>query len=220
MTTNGSSFRDGSNYMKLFSVALVVAAVIALIIGIFAESFIEWAGLVKECADGEECPVELSKLGAKLVVPIRLTFLIFAALWALEIPHVRLSRDTRHMLAEAEEAGKPFSVDGLKKGNLYLSFYQFALVVGVVGGFAAMMFVPSMLKGAGVKAPAVAAVTLLTWVAYVGPLVFCAFRFHHISLTLDTRRTLATLAGRLEEAERTSDGIVEDNQSPAEAPAS
>ena len=75
----------------------------------------------------------------------------------------------------------------------FLSFYQFFLVLCVVGGFVGMVFVPSILKGGGVKAPAVAATTLICWMAYLGPLLFCAFRFHHAGITRDTRLKLAAL---------------------------
>ena len=207
MAAMGSSFRDGTRYMKVFSVALAAAAVIGLLMGIFTEQLVEWAGLVKECPEGKECAVELSKLGQKLVMPVRFTFLIFAALWALEIPHVRLSTETRMILAEADEHMKPFPLDRLKQGDFFLTFYQFILVIAIIAGFAAMMFVPSMLKGAGVKPPAVAAVTFLTWISYVGPLVFCTLRFHHASLTLDTRRTIASLAARLEETPSEEGGL-------------
>jgi hypothetical protein len=68
------------------------------------------------------------------------------------------------------------------------------LVICVLGGFIGMMVVPSILKSGGVKAPEMAALTILTWIAYVGPLVFCALRFQHAGITRDTRLKLAALA--------------------------
>ena len=197
MSNTTSGFRAGESQLKLFVGALGVGAFIALLIGIFTEEFLVFAGLVKELKEGEVADPTLSKLGEKLVVPVRVAMLAFAAVWALEIPHVGISVKTRRLFAEAEEGAKPFDVEGLKESEGLLLFYQFFLVFAVVGGFIGMMFVPSILKSGGVRAPAMAAITMMTWTLYLGPILFCAFRFHHVGVTRDTRLRMIALADRL-----------------------
>ena len=81
----------------------------------------------------------------------------------------------------------------------------------MVMGFIAMMVTPSLLKGSGVKPPATAAVNLVVWVAYIGPVLFCAFRFHHVGLTRDTRARLAALAeANVEEAPQSKEPAATD----------
>lgn len=189
-----SAYREGTGFVFGYKVILLLAGAIALVLSTMTGSLLEWAGVVEEVKGGAEAgAVELSKLGKQLVVPLAITFLLSGIAWILEAFHVTFSLKTRISLSEAEEKGTPLDRDELTKGSFFLSFYQFFLVLCVVGGFVGMVFVPSILKGGGVKAPAVAATTLICWMAYLGPLLFCAFRFHHAGITRDTRLKLAAL---------------------------
>ena len=189
-----SAYREGTDFVHWYKIILLAGGAIALLMSTMTGSLLEWAGVVEEVKGGAEAgAIELTKLGKQLVLPLSVTFLLSGIAWILEAFHVTFSLKTRISLSEAEEKGTPLNREELTKGSSFLSFYQFFLVVCILGGFVGMVFVPDILKGGGVKAPAVAATTLICWMAYVGPLLFCAFRFHHAGITRDTRLKLAAL---------------------------
>jgi hypothetical protein len=190
-----SAYREGTGFVAGYRIVLVIAGLLALVMSTMTEGLLEWAGVVEEVKKGAEAgTVQLSKLGKQLVMPLAVTFLMSGLAWILEAVHVHFSLKTRLSLSEAEEKGTGIERGDMEKGSFFLSFYQFFLVLCVLGGFIGMMFVPGILKGGGVKAPAVAATTLIAWIAYLGPVLFCAFRFHHAGITRDTRLKLAALA--------------------------
>ena len=215
-----SAYREGTGFVSVYRIVLDGAGVIALVMSMMTEGLLEWAGVVEEIKKGEEAgALELSKLGKQLVMPLTITFLLSGFAWILEAVHVHFSLRTRISLSEAEEKGAPIEREEMEKGSFFLSFYQFFLVLCVLGGFVGMMFVPSILKGGGVKAPAVAATTLIAWIAYLGPLLFCAFRFHHAGITRDTRLKLAALAADaneepVEEEEAPAPSLTEGTEAP------
>ena len=206
MTQQSTPFADGNKLLGTYRWILFIGAAVFLGLTIFTEDLLIWAGLTEEVVAGgaEEAVLGLDKTGKAFLLPLRFTFLAFVVIWLLETIHVSATHSVRSLLAKAEEGGKFASVEAFTKGDFFLGFYQFFLVVCVLMGFIAMMVTPSLLKGSGVKPPATAAINLLVWIAYIGPVLFCAFRFHHVGLTRDTRTRLAALAeSAVEESQET-----------------
>ena len=180
-----SAFRVGGPTLNLYFIVLICAALAATGASFGAHDLALAAGM-------EE------KLAGKFKLPLQLTFGVFALWWALEAVHVRLSLGARALLAELDEgnaADTARQAAAFRRGDWILRVHQAVLGFACFAGFTGMMFVPGLLKQVGVKEPAAAAVTLLVWLSYIGPVLLAVFRFHHVGLTRDTR---ARMAERLE----------------------
>jgi hypothetical protein len=177
-----SVFRIGGPTLRLYFIVLICASLLAAG-GVFGAFDIAVAAGLNE------------KLAGKLTFPLQATFGIFAVWWALEAVHVRLSQSARALLSEMDEGNAGDAARqaaAFRRGDWILLVHQVVLGFACFAGFTAMMFVPGLLKQIGVKEPAAAAVTLLVWLSYIGPVLLAVFRFHHVGLTRDTRSQMAT----------------------------
>ena len=189
-----SDFHEGKRPLQIYFVALIVATMGAVYAFIQAESLATSAGLDE-------------KLVGKFIPVLQMTFGVFAAWWALEAVHVRLSLRARALLAVMDEAERAADLRNqaaaFRQGDWALLVHQVVLGVACFLGFVAMAIVPGFLRHVGVKDATAASVTLLVWLSYFGPVVFAAFRFHHVGLT---RRTREQMAERLDRIAAGSDG--------------
>jgi len=179
--TENSAFRQGAPALNIYFVVLLVAS-LGAVAGVFGAFDLAVAAGMDE------------KLAGKFRLPLQGMFGVFALWWALEAVHVRLSQGARSLLAEMDEGNAGDSARqaaAFRRGDWLLVVHQAVLGAACFGGFVAMMFVPGLLKQVGVKEPAAAAVTLLVWLSYIGPILLAVFRFHHVGLTRDTRSRMA-----------------------------
>ena len=179
--SENSIFGGGERTLQVYMALLAVGVLWALYAVFNTAGLLEWMEISKD-----------EKIYEPMKVIVQYSQGFFLAWWIMELAHVAISIDTRRALQfmQSNATGFDYSAQ-FRKGDWILFLNQVVLAIGMLGSLVLMMVVPGLLKKAGVDMAVGSAVTLLVWCAYLGPVVFCAFRFHHVGLTRHTRREMA-----------------------------